>query len=231
MATYREIQYNLMNLPTSGISSDDYNPSPRQLMFIFNYYRSAMIRRELNKGQRLSGWMIQQIPCFPMECVDRAECCDEFTGCIVMKSVDKVPSVIKTYDKDMLTYVGSIDKKCSFPLTSETQARYQKYNKFTSSTIKSFIRDGYLYLTNTVETEIVTIEGVFDDPMAIAKYKTCTGDPCFTLDSEYPLPEYLIEQITDAMMQGEMRMLNATLPDEFNDAQGRSGDFKPALKP
>jgi len=76
MATYKEIEYSLLNLYRGGITSDDENISGKQLMFHFRNYRAKLVREDLGKGRTLDRQLVQNLGCVEVECVDAAECCE-----------------------------------------------------------------------------------------------------------------------------------------------------------
>ena len=166
MATYNELIYNVKNLFQGGIGSDDYNVSDLQVLFILNYLRAKLIREDRMKGRSLSPFLTQEI-CLDMELTDKSECCIK-TDCYILKSKQQVPKVIEVYDRLLVSFVGSIDYEVPFPLGSETKLRWAKYNKYTSNALRSFLRNGYLYLVNDTDVEKVTFQAVFEQPQDTA---------------------------------------------------------------
>ena len=78
----------------------------------------------------------------------------------------------------MITFVGSLDTKVAFPFMSEYQARWSKWNRFTALVTRSFLRDGFLYITSTDQfIEKLTVHGVFEDATLGGLDDLVTGDP------------------------------------------------------
>ena len=216
MATYNELIYNVKNLFQGGIGSDDYNVSDLQVLFILNYLRAKLIREDRMKGRSLSPFLTQEI-CLDMELADKSECCIK-TDCYILKSKQQVPKVIEVYDRLLVSFVGSIDYEVPFPLGSETKLRWAKYNKYTSNALRSFLRNGYLYLVNDTDVEKVTFQAVFEQPQDTAGFKNCSGKPCFSYDDEYPVSAHMIPIMTKMIADNEMRYLNLVPPDVTNNA-------------
>jgi hypothetical protein len=178
--TYNQIAYNLKNLYRGGITSDDETISDRQLMFIFNYYRAKLIREDLNKKRTIDRQLIQDLGCVPVICVDAAECCDiADSGTKVLRTENPLPKFLELYDRTLLTYAGLVDKSESFPLNTETRARWSKHNKYTSKITRSYLKlyndDVYLYIVNAPKgIELINIQGIFEDPEQASKFNHCT---------------------------------------------------------
>jgi len=131
MPTFNEVIFNVKNLYEGGLGSDDDNVSNEQVIFDINYYRAKLIREDLMKGRTISPYLIQEIACLDMETVDKAECCDITTDCYILKSVKPLPKTIEVYDKILIIAILSADREISFPLSTEAQLRWGKYNKYT----------------------------------------------------------------------------------------------------
>ena len=227
MATYKEIVYNLKNIYRGGITSDDETLSDRQLIFIFNYYRAKLIREDLNKKRTLDRQLIQDLGCVEVECVDAAECCEvSDSGATVLRTVKPLPKLLELPNKTLITYVGTVDKQTSFQLSTEILSKWSKYNKYTGKTPKAYLRNDerYLYITNAPKgIELINIQGVFEDPKDVSEFNHCSGVPCFTDDSEYPLSAHMLPVINELIMSKELRMLISTPTDETNNTQEDAG--------
>lgn len=227
MATYKQIIYNLKNLYRGGQTSDDETVSNRQLAFIFNYYRAKLIREDLSKGRTIDRSIIQDLGCVPVECVDAAECCDLVdSGSTIIRTVEPIPEFVELYDKDLLTFVGLVDKSKSFQITSEAQVRWGKYNKYTGKSTKAFMRDNgnYLYIANAPKgIELINIQGVFENPEEASKFNHCDGTPCFSQDEEYPVSAHMLPIINEMIMSKELKGLITTPTDETNNTTEDAG--------
>jgi hypothetical protein len=227
MATYNEIVYNLKNLIRGGITSDDDTISNRQLIFIFNTYRAKLIREDLNKGRTIDRGLIQDLGCVPVECVDAADCCDIVdSGTTVVRTTEPIPDFLEIYDRNLLLFVGTVDRLKSFQITSEAQVRWSKHNKYTSKTTRAFMRsnDNYLYIANApVGIELINIQGIFESPEEAARFNHCTGEPCFTNDDEYPVSTHMIPVINEMMMSKDLRSLLISPTDETNNTKEDAG--------
>lgn len=226
MATYNEIIYNLSNLYDGGIGSDDDNISNDQLIWLFNNYRAKLIREDLSKKRSIDPQIVQSLGCVRFECVDASECCDIPSYTTVLRSVLPIPKMIEGYQKNYLTYVGTVDKQTPYLITSEAQTRWSKYNKYTSKVGRAYLinDDRYLYIANAPEgLEVLNVQGIFENPEDATKFTTCAGEPCFTRDEDYPISAHMIPIINSLITQADLRLLSSTTPDSTNDAKDLDG--------
>jgi hypothetical protein len=227
MATYNEIIYNLKNLYRGGVTSDDEDISNRQVIFIFNYYRAKLIREDLNKKRSIDRGLIQDLGCVPVECVDAAECCDiTDSGSTVLRTVNPIPDLLELYDRNLLTFVGTVDKAVSYQITPEAQVRWSKYNKYTGKKPKAFMRsdNNHIYIANApAGLEFINVQGIFEDPEDAKEYSHCDGTPCFTRDMDYPISAHMIPAINQLIAQNELRGLATSPSDETNNTTEDAG--------
>lgn len=227
MATYNEIVYNLKNLYRGGITSDDDTISNKQLIFIFNYYRAKLIREDLNKKRTIDRQLIQSLNCLQFECVDASECCEiTDSGSTVLRSVNPLPKLLELHDKNLLLYVGTVDGDKPFQITTQTLARWSKYNKYTGKKTKAYLKDSnrYLYIINPPKgLEFVTVQGVFENPEEARDLSDCSGNPCFSYEDEYPVSAHMIPVINEMIMTKELKAFVTTPTDETNNTNQDAG--------
>lgn len=222
MATYNELVYNLNNIYAGGIESDDNNISNDQLIWIFNKYRAKLIREDLNKKRSIDPQLIQNLGCVELECVDASECCDIQSHTTILRSRLPLPRVIEGYRKNYLLFVGTVDKVIPFTITTESQARWSKYNKYTGKSPRAYIRDDdrYLYLINAPEgLELITVDIIAEDPQEAREFYSCSGEPCFDYDMEYPISAHMIPIINSLILQNELRIIETTAIDTMNNTK------------
>jgi hypothetical protein len=228
MATYNEIEYSLKNLYRGGITSDDEDVSGRQLMFHFRNYRAKLVREDLGKGRTLDRQLIQDLGCVEVECVDAAECCEiADSGATVLRTKEPIPKLLELYNKNLLTFVGTVDKVTPYQVTTPTQARWSKFNKYTGKSTRAYLQSNsnYLYIINAPNgIELINIQGVFENPEEIKNYNNCDGTTCFSKDSEYPISSHMIPVITELIMSKELKVLASTPTDVSNNTKEDAGE-------
>jgi len=84
---------------------------------------------------------------------------------------------------------------------------------------RDYARNGedYLYILNNKGADYVNIRGVFESPEEASTFSDCSGVPCYTDASQFPMPMDMVQAITQGMMSGELRLLAGTLPDITTD--------------
>lgn len=211
MASLSQLTYNILNIYRSGITSDDETVSNRQIAFWIGYYRAMFIKRELDNRKKLSRKLFQDLGCIKLVETDKAECCDTIWGCKVLKTDKPIPNMIQQ------GFIGLVDKSTSIPLTTNVQSNWFKYNKYTGSLRQAYWNTDYVYVINSSRLREINVQGIFSDPLAAAQFSDCDGKPCFTWDSEYPLPEEFIAPITEMIITKEGRFTFSTSQDSTND--------------
>ncbi len=228
MATLNKLIYNLRNSKRGGILADDDKISNRQLAFVIGYYRAMILQRKL-KQERISVSKYEQtLSCVEMVCVDRSECCELPTGCLILRSKIRLPKTINWGTNHGVTFVGLPDFTESYQFVSESQARWSMFNKFTGKLRKAYFKDGYIYITNNIELEVITVRGLFEDPVAAAElYKDCDPDiACASFDDEYPMEEAVIPMMNDMIFKNEMSLLTLSPEDTRNDTRQQPEEQK-----
>lgn len=218
--TLAKLRYNLLNLKSGGRDSDDDWLSPRQVDYIISYTRSILIRRDYEKKRFVDPNLIQDLGCVEMELIDSAECCDVESGCQLLRSVLPIPNFIQVHNGNLATYVGLVDKKTNIDLIPIARSRWINNNKYTKGLRRAYFLGQYLYVINDKMLEYVNVRGVFDDPVEAAKFNHCTGEPCFTDDSDYPVSAWMIGAMTSMILSGEVKESLIVPKDTQNDSSG-----------
>lgn len=218
--TLAELTYNIKNLVRGGQQSDDEPLSDRQVEFIINYVRAMLIRRDLDKGRTINPDLIQDLGCVDVGLADEADCCGLTlpTGCYVLKTDLAIPRTVELTDRNLLTFIGSIDKKYSFPLVPAHRARWTSYNKYTSKVRRSYLLNEHIFITNDEMLAKVSIRGVFEDPREASRFSACSGDPCWSPSDPYPIAAHMIQPLTEIVLSKEMRIGAVAPTDTTNDA-------------
>jgi hypothetical protein len=221
MPSLNEIVYDIKNIAYGGVQSDDNPISDRQIAFWVNY-ESAVIRGQTINTGNIPDQFIQYLECVELECVDEVECCEVSSTEKILRSTQKLPVTIQRRGKNTIISVSSVDKVTSFSETTEYRRRVNKYNKYTGSKPRWFIKNDYLYVINTKMLEYVTVGGVFEDPTEAANFLNCAGDTCFTWDSKYPITMQMTKIIVDTILNNRMQIVTQSPKDEDNDARGKT---------
>ena len=228
MITLNHLVYDIKNIAYGGISSDDASISDRQIAFWINQYRAVLIEQSMQKDKSTPEAFVQHLECVNLECIDADACCDGESGHKLLRSTQKIPTTIQRAGNNSITSVSSRDHSVSFSETSYFRQRTNRFNKYTGSKVRWYIKDNYLYLINGFVIDKVSVSGIFEDPTEALEFSTCDGSPCFTWDSEYPITSKIAKMVTDMVLQEKIGLALKTPRDDSNDARGNS---KPTTDP
>lgn len=219
MATYNEIAYNILNLMRGGSVFSDEPLQKEQVIFMVDYCRGMIIKKELNKKKQIDKQLVQDLGCVEMIQVDRAECCEVDSNCVVYRTEEKLPTLTNS-DTEMITYVGGIDKRTPYNLLSKSYAIRAKHSKYASKSINVYYVNGYLYVENyPYDLKHINIQGVFEDPSKVQDFIDCNKNNNCQLgyDAEYPAPGWMISIITDTIIRRELQFMAGKLVDNTNN--------------
>lgn len=224
--TLNSIIFNIKNLKAGGIQNRDIELSDRQYAFIISYYRSLLLRREVEQGRKIKGNWIQNLGQVTFVKADMNDCCN-IEDCIIRTEL-QLPTPIEVYDNDLITYVGTTDGRTPFQRTTANRVLWDSFATYTGKLPKWYLQNNYIFIKNAPSSifEIGNIQGVFSDPVKVQEFITCDCDPdtteCFdalNFDFEYPLPEYLLDSLYKMMFDAEMKFMNIVPADTLNNSK------------
>jgi hypothetical protein len=196
----REIISKIANTYSGGTPSDDSRLPPRQVYSAIKSARSRALADALKEGQ-VSEFNYTTLPCLEVEEIDAYECdCIPIEGCTFYRSKCDLYGVIREHDKDVKS-VTAIDQthpnSIIFSKTSWERLRDSNFDKYTSKHDKYFIRNNKLYLVTAKRVKVVTVKGLFDDPISIKRDCGCGDLDCTSnLDLHIELDQkYIIKML------------------------------------
>lgn len=165
--------------------------------------RAQLIKQDSNRGYSADPYIIQDLGCLDLEKVDTADCCNDNSDCIVLRTVKPIPSTIEMHHKQLITRVGPIDKTgMSFDWIDYSRVPFIGLNKFTKNRIKAYqmYNNGHIYLITpgilAQGLKKINVQGVFENPEDAATYTKCDGSSCYNDDTAYPIKSWMIPTIT-----------------------------------
>lgn len=168
----------ILSFHSGGIQSDDRRLHPRLIYNTLLGIRSTLITNKINKKQFISDWTYQILPCIELISVDLSLCpCIPPSGCTVMRSRLRIPKFLSSLSYNAIEGLYTADMKIKFSYTSRATFNTIKGNKYTSSTIRSFmIVDGYIYVYGKNIPEVMVLKGILFDPIDSKPFlNTCPG--------------------------------------------------------
>lgn len=221
--TLNEIVYDILNIASSGIASDDFRINKRQIEYWIHEVRSMLISQAIQKKQDTSDVWMQTIKATELTLVDVAECADLIADCKILKTINKIPNTIEVDGINSILSVTGVDGEPISKL-NYFKSKYKKYSKYTSDSRGWFLRNNYIYVIQDKELKYININGIFEDPSALESFK-CDNDPSWTADSDYPVSLKMASTITDIIIQTKIMALLRLPTDKTND----SSDEAPAI--
>lgn len=200
---------------SKGIQSASSRLSNRHIYAVLASNRATFLANEHKKGQRISEWAYQLLPCVEFEEIQLSHCNNAY------KSKYRLPSPVMGRDKYLLSITG-IDGNLSFNENKWESAKYKSANKYTSDTPDFFIRDGYLYIINMIALTSLPVYGIFNDPVEAERFINCNGissaDDCKSnLDMEFPFEDDLLTGLIDKSVTELIVLFNQNREDITNN--------------
>lgn len=218
--TLNELAYDIMsNIEGTSRISDDSELSIDQVYFKIHTTRAMLIRQDQAKGRSLSDNIMQTLPCLEVTKVNASECCGITSPCELLRTKLQLPRAIETYQRDLIIRVSGVDiTGQSWNYISLAQIPWAGISKWTKGTTKWFTKGGYVYILNPPAVKKISVTGIFEDPTDLTQYPTCSGQPCYTADSnEYPLSSYMVPTLKQLVLEDLMRMRQSPSDEKGNE--------------
>jgi len=209
MSTLKEISFSILETvrPKASITE----PITLELIkFHVKNTRAQLIRQELNKSRSVDNEIIQDLGCIDLVKVDRSECCSTDIGCVFLRTSIKIPGFIELNQKPLITRIGPVDKISKpWQLIQYERVPFEFLNKFTKNEIKVFLMNNndYIYLAihedNILKKTLkkINIQGVLEDPEKASTFNQCSGQVCFSDNSNFPVKDWMINSIKDLVIK------------------------------
>jgi len=221
--TIRELVYNLKELIKD--KSDDVILSDRQVEFMINYLREKLIVQQLQKGRSISSNIKQDLGEVALQRIDGNTGGVKVTDRTILRTTVTIPQPIELDQMDLITYVGGLDKQSPFTYKTKANAKWNKYNKYSSKEPLAYYSNGYIYITGCANPGLkwINIEGVFLNPRDVHNYKNPDGTPCYDPDVDnYPLSGRMVDTIMDLIKTKELNLFMQIVEDSTNNASNKS---------
>tara|TARA_Y100000361_G_scaffold114123_1_gene104552 strand:+ start:33 stop:701 length:669 start_codon:yes stop_codon:yes gene_type:complete len=219
MATLNEIAYNIRNIVSGGVTSDDTDVSLRQIKFMIHYHRANLLVKYTDNGRKTSN------ACYQV---------DEVTPSLNGVTLKDVVGFNDNKAIRSIAYKDDSSIESSYvplPIVQNHDRMFVGSSRFMlqNSGKLAGLSDRKLYIwegDNLVTNGTVEINAVFANPTDVSSY---VDDDT----TQYPVPEELIPMIVQNVMQIEfnvMLKLNAKGPNNQVDEAKAKGKKKPQQK-
>ena len=210
-----KIIYTIQELRSKFSQSDDNPLSDRQVLFILNYYRSFLIRQDMEKGRPLSPFIIQEVT-LDLEKVDKG--IGFVTKDMILRTKITIPKPIEGHMHDYLTYVGRADFEDRWTQLDLQSLKSVSYTRHAGRFPRWFARENFIYVKfpPTCTTSKVLIRGVFEEPELVAKLAGKIA-PFVGQEWDYPISNNMLSTIIRMLEESEFKFTFAIPKDNEND--------------
>lgn len=223
-----DIIQRIQSLYSKGSQSDDTRLTPRHIYNKMLTVRSKLISEEAKKKQKVNQWNYQTIPCIELIKAPIHECpCLPPIGCEILRSKYKLPKPLTNYDKHLIQSVTSLDGNIIFSEIDFVEKKYKSANKYTAKKPDYYIRNGYLYITVNTKLSIVTLTGLFEDPIEVTDFPSyCKDADCkdcndceSPMDKDFPLDNDMVDTLVELSVNELIVLFNQNIEDISNDTK------------
>lgn len=221
-----EIISSVQSLYNRGVKSDDSRLSSQLIYSKMLRVRSKLYFQKSNKKQKLSQWNYQTLPCVELVKAPIHECpCLPPIGCEILKTKHPLPNPILNMTSHLIQSVTSLDGSVLYSEIGWSEYKYKHASKYTSNKPDYFIKDGYLYITHKKGPKILTITGLFQDPMEVFDYpsfceKDCVDCECVDIqDRDFPIDPDMDEALVEFTVQELVLLFSQEQEDRTNNSK------------
>ncbi len=222
-----EIIFNIKNIKSGGIQSDDARLSDEQILFIFSYYRAKLLSQKYTRTTTAFAGVQQNLGIVPVK---------DLTGNTIgagmaidnWRITDPIPTAVLLSDGLAITFVGGIDGNAGYQEIKRNRARHIENNRFTRE-------EGYWFdhgdrvvvkMDEQAAGDNISIIGAFNDPVKVLEYVDAQLATPIGLDLdwnfEYPIGDSMYSDIFRMMETSEIPatvILPTDLANDSKDAQ------------
>ncbi len=204
------VQDLLLIIRGSNISQSE-SISKRQLEDWIHQYRALLLKRDLDKHKVINSDYVQEIPDLSITLIEGSEDNSIGSDCYISKSTLMLPKTIDLNAKSGLTYVGTILGN-QIQMIPYTRFQWQQYKKYTSSDKLAFLRNQYLYVYNNELLTVVSIRGIFENPLEITAFDN------IDYRDNYPIPMNMVTTLKEMILKKELGIESQAPSDTKDDS-------------
>jgi hypothetical protein len=206
----------------SGVPSDDKKLSDEHIYHLMKIVRSRLLYEKQNKMYKLSERSYQYIPCLKLEEGVLNDCPCYNDDCTVLFSCE-LPSILN-WRNNIFLHVTTIDGE-TIPQTTLKKSNYSKYKKVQLNKHSWFIHNNRLVVLGDIRLCVVSLRGIFEDPLALEHISLCNTEgedlnvPCYDpMSDNFPMEPELIDVMYKLIVE-ELKMLYSLPQDNENNAK------------
>ena len=134
--TTNKIVSDIRNIASSGSNPVEFRIEDTQILFWCNEIRSMLIAQAIQRRNDISDTWLQSLTCLELEQVDKSECCEITTNCVILRTVRELPDTLETIgdnfivvNKDGINYyiIEHIDEWFVVDMVDDTYGASELY--------------------------------------------------------------------------------------------------------
>ena len=193
MATLNEIAYNIKNVVSGGISSDDSDVSLRQIKFMVHYHRANLLLKYTDNGKKASN------SSFQVDVISASPNGITLKDVLGFNNNRAIKSIAYKEDTDIESAYTPL------AIVQHHDRMFVNNSRFILNTEKKIatLSDRKLYIwegESVVSTGDLEINAIFSNPTQVSSY---VDDDT----TQYPIPEELIPVLVQSILQTEFNVM------------------------
>jgi len=225
-----DIIQRIKSLYSKGVQSDDSRLTDRHIYNKMVTVRSKLISQSAKKKQKINQWSYQTIPCIELIKAELHECpCIPPLGCDILRSKYPIPKPLTDLNSHLIQSVSTLEGNVIFSEITWNEKKYKSSNKYTANKPDYFIRNNYLYITHRSGLKVITLTGLFDNPLEVENFPSfCECDDCNNcesiLEKEFPIDNDMIETLIDITKIELIEQFSQMVRDSSNNSEDNTSN-------
>lgn len=213
----REAIEQVQTLYSKGVKSKNSRLSSRYIYSHLLNARGTVLKQQINKKQSINHWAYQSLNCIALESVSIPN-----SEKILLRTVEKIPTIITGLNGIIPGNVTSIDGSVIFDISSFEGQRYDKGKKYTAKKSNFYIKNQYGYINYNSKLKGISLYSLFNDPIEAYLFPSCGDcDDCKckdVLDIEFPIDRDTLETVVKIASNELVSMFFQMKEDRNNNA-------------
>lgn len=230
--TLQELIYSVQEAIRPSLKDDDI-VDQREVSFQIRNQRALWIKNDLNKSGRAIDDNTLQTICMDVDLADPSDCCDIKTKCTILKSKVNFPSTIPLNGGDRTIFrIGPVNlMKSNYLIIPYHRAAFVGNGRFNKDFVYSFLYNWNIFIISNPGNALIrgikkiAISAIFENPEDTKAFEGCSGLPCYTDDSRYPISSWMWNYIQPMVIRHFLPQL--ILPEK---PEGGKGGVEEAIK-
>lgn len=219
-----EIIQRVQSLYSRGVQSDDTRLTSRHIYNKILTVRSKLITQESKKKQKINQWNYQTLSCVELEKALPYECpCVPQIGCEILKTKHPLPKPLTNLNNHLIQSVTSLDGSIIYSEIGWIEKKYKSSNKYTGNKPDYYIRDEKIYITHKNGPKIISITGVFEDPLEAENYPSICNtesEECESpLERELPIDNDMVDTLVEMSVNELIILFSQSQEDLTNNSR------------